>query len=203
MYTPVALGGFGFSPEFIAIFTAIAGAAQAAWLLLVFPPLHGRVGTGKILWFCACAWPVFFALSPVFNFMRFHGQDRLFWATAPPALVLGSGVAMAFSELFLSSQMTITKQYLAAVQLALNDIAPSHETLGTLNSISLAVTSGIRAIAPAIATSVFAIGVKYHILCGYLFWFTNVLVALGLLAVLRFLPEKAKGNVARRPSGHV
>jgi hypothetical protein len=89
----------------------------------------------------------------------------------------------------------------AAVQLAVNDIAPSHETLGTLNAIVLAISSGLRAIAPALATSVFAIGVKYHILGGHLFWLLNVILALGLLGVLRLLPEKVAGRPQKAQNG--
>ncbi|KAH7392953.1 major facilitator superfamily domain-containing protein [Pyrenochaeta sp. MPI-SDFR-AT-0127] len=185
LYTPIRLGGIGFSPELIAAFTALAGASQAAWLLLVFPPVHKRVGTGRILWICAFVWPVFFAVNPLYNLLLWNGKKIFFWATAPPILVLGSGVAMAFT----------------AVQLALNDIAPSHETLGTLNAMALALQSGLRAVAPALATSVYAIGVKYHILGGYLFWLINVILALGLLALLKLLPEKVKGKAERRQNG--
>ncbi|KAJ4369708.1 hypothetical protein N0V83_005471 [Neocucurbitaria cava] len=184
-YTPISLGGLSFSPELIAGFTGISGASQAAWLLLVFPFLHRKFGTGKILLWCALAWPVFFAVGPVLNLELRYGKKALFWASAPPALVLGSGVAMAFT----------------AMQLALNDIAPSHVTLGTLNAISLALTSGLRAVAPALATSVYAIGVKYHILGGQLFWLCNVILAIGLLGALRWLPAKARGVVKRQQNG--
>jgi hypothetical protein len=74
-----------------------------------------------------------------------------------------------------------------------NDIAPSHETLGTLNAIVLAIQSGIRAVAPALATSIYATGVKYHILGGQLFWLINIILALGLLVLLRLLPKKVAG----------
>jgi hypothetical protein len=80
------------------------------------------------------------------------------------------------------------------VQLAVNDIAPSYETLGTLNAIVLALQSGIRAVAPALATSIYAIGVKYQILGGQLFWLINVILALGLLVLLRLLPAKVAGR---------
>lgn len=96
-YTPIHLGGLGFSAEQIAAFAALGGASQAAWLLLVFPRLHKRVGTGQVLLYCACAWPVFFASNVAFNFLRRHHLEAVFWATAPLTLVLGSGVAMAFS----------------------------------------------------------------------------------------------------------
>ncbi|KAF2028576.1 MFS general substrate transporter [Setomelanomma holmii] len=180
-YTPIALGGLSFSPELIAAMTALAGASQAIWLLLIFPRLHKRVGTGQMLYYCAFAWPVFFASSVVFNTLLRHDLKAAFWATAPPTLVLGSGVAMAFT----------------AVQLAVNDIAPSHETLGTLNAIVLAIQSGLRAVAPALATSVFATGVKYHILGGHLFWLLNVILAFGLPILLRLLPEKVAGKVPK------
>jgi hypothetical protein len=177
-YTPVELGGLGFSPEGIAVGTALAGLSQAIWLILVFPRLHKRIGTGRVLFYCACAWPIFFASAVLFNIMLRHYLITAFWATGPLTLVVGSGAAMAFT----------------AVQLAVNDIAPSHHSLGTLNSIVLAVQSGIRAIAPALATSIYATGVKYHILGGHLVWLFNVILALGLLGLLRLLPEKIAGK---------
>ncbi|KAF2627019.1 MFS general substrate transporter [Macroventuria anomochaeta] len=178
LYTPISLGGLGFPPELIAAVIGFSGLSQAAWLLLVFPALHKRIGTGQILRLAVWAWPIFFAINPWFNFLLRHDQKIAFWTTAPPTLALGSGIAMAFT----------------AVQLAVNDIAPSHETFGTLNAITLALSSGVRAVAPALATSVYAIGVKYHILGGQLFWLFNVILALGLIGLLRLLPEKAEGR---------
>jgi hypothetical protein len=78
-----------------------------------------------------------------------------------------------------------------------NDIAPSHETLGELNAIVLALSSGLRAVVPALSTSVYAIGVKYRIFGGQLFWVIIVVTASGLLPLLRILPEKAEGRPQR------
>lgn len=83
----------------------------------------------------------------------------------------------------------------AAVQLALNDISPSPETLGTLNAIALAAQSGIRSVAPAAATSIYAVGVKYHILGGQLYWLVQTILACGLFLFLRKLPARARGDV--------
>ena len=90
-----------------------------------------------------------------------------------------------------------------AIQLAINDIAPSHETFGTLNAIVLALSCGLRAVAPAVATSVYAAGVKYHILGGELFWLLNVILAFGLIGLLRLLPEKAEGRPKKRDAVQV
>ena len=109
-YTPVELGGLGFSPGLIAACTGLNGASQATWLLLIFSRLHKRFGTARILYGCAIAWPIFFATSPVFNFILRHGLRVLFWFTGPPLLVFGSGISMAFSE-SLHSQMLHIKGY--------------------------------------------------------------------------------------------
>lgn len=87
------------------------------------------------------------------------------------------------------------------MQLAVNDIAPSHETLGTLNAIVLAAQSGLRAVCPALATSIYATGVKYHILGGHLFWLINIILALGLLGMLRLLPAKVAGKPQKQQNG--
>lgn len=187
LYTPISLGGIGFSPELIAATLGLSGASQAAWLLLVFPVIHKRAGTGQVLRLCAWAWPIFFAIHPCFNLLLRNGQKIAFWTIAPPALAIGSGVAMAFT----------------AVQLAINDIAPSHETFGELNAIVLALSSGLRSVAPALATSVYATGVKYRIFGGQLFWLLNVMLALGFIGVLRLLPEKAEGRVKKGGSATV
>jgi hypothetical protein len=83
----------------------------------------------------------------------------------------------------------------ACVQLALNDIAPSHATLGTLNALALALVSGLRSFAPALFTSLFAWGVKKHIMNGYFIWAILVALALGYNVVLRWLPAKAEGKL--------
>jgi hypothetical protein len=186
LYTSIKLGGIGFQPELIAAAIGLSGVSQALWLLLVFPKLHKRVGTGQILRYAAITWPVFFALYPGFHLLLSYRLDVLFWTLAPPALVLGSGVAMAF----------------IAVQLAVNDIAPSHETLGALNAVVLAFSSGVRAFAPALATSIYAVGVKYHVLGGQLFWLVNILLAFGFLGALRLLPGKVEGKVKRARNGN-
>ncbi|XP_014561992.1 hypothetical protein COCVIDRAFT_85609 [Bipolaris victoriae FI3] len=180
-YTPVDMGGLGFSSGLIAMFTGLNGVSQAVWLLLVFPMLHKRFGTGRLLWLCALAWPILFVSIPIYNVFLRYGKTILFWATAPPMLAFFSGVSMAFTS----------------VQLALNDISPSPETLGTLNAIAIAFQCGLRSLGPAIATSIYALSVKYNILWGQLFWLTQVALVFGLYALLPMLPAKVRG--APRP----
>lgn len=184
MFTPIALGGLELSPGWIAIFMSLGGFAQSLWLLLIFPRLHTRIGTEGILKFSAVVWPIFFFLDPVCNLFLRYNLKALFWTVFPINNVVGCGVAMAF----------------LAVQLAINDIAPSPETFGTLNALALAITSGLRAFTPALSTTLYATGVKYHLLGGQFFWILLVAFSLGLSLVLRILPEKAKGKPKRDES---
>src|SRR3954470_7937881 len=87
----------------------------------------------------------------------------------------------------------------AAVQLALNDIAPSHATLGTLNALALGLVAGTRAVAPAAFASTFAIGVKKQIFGGYLIWVVLIALAVGENFLVRWLPANVEGKVVKKP----
>ncbi|TGO75761.1 hypothetical protein BELL_0194g00110 [Botrytis elliptica] len=168
-FTPVSLGGLGFSPFRISLFIALAGFSQAFWMIVVFPPLHKRIGTVGILRACAFFWPFLFAFCPFANVLLRMGWETTFWVVYP----------------------------ITCGQLALNDIAPSSETLGTLNSIALAVTSGTRAFVPALFTIIFAYGVTHQILWGYFIWVFEILVAIGLVIAVPFLPKEAYGRAKK------
>ncbi|QSZ30684.1 hypothetical protein DSL72_000242 [Monilinia vaccinii-corymbosi] len=177
-FTPVHLGGLGFSPLRISLFLAFSGFSQAFWMIVIFPPLHKRIGTVGILRVCAFIWPFLFASCPFANLLLRMGWERAFRVVYPLSIAIGVGVSMAFT----------------CGQLALNDIAPSSQTLGTLNSIALAVNSGTRAFVPALFTVIFAYGVTHQILWGYFIWVFEVLVAIGLVIAVQFLPKEAYGR---------
>ncbi|KAI0905059.1 major facilitator superfamily transporter [Ustulina deusta] len=174
--TGVDLGGLGFSPLQISLFMALTGFSQAVWLLAFFPPLQHRLGTNGLMRLCGAAYPFFLGVMPILNaVLRLHtkGGDTAFWILAPTFLSLGPGVSMAFT----------------GAQLALNDVSPSHETLGMLNALALTLTSGLRSFSPALFASLFAIGAGNQFFYGYLVWVILVILALGFTVSTRFLPE--------------
>lgn len=85
----------------------------------------------------------------------------------------------------------------ACVQLALNDISPSKQVLGTVNALALTVNSAVRAVMPAAFTSIYALGVKWGGADGHLAWIILVSVAAALNFAVWRLPEQAEG----RPEG--
>ncbi|GAD91876.1 conserved hypothetical protein [Paecilomyces variotii No. 5] len=178
-FTSPKLGGFGFSPSQISLFMALAGFSQSLWILAIFPPLHRRIGTGNLLRICTVAFAFFFAINPLCNMLLRWEFITAFWVVAITSLSIGSGVAMIYT----------------CIQLAVNDISPSHTTLGTLNAVALALGSGIRAVAPALFSSLFATGVREQILAGYLPWLILIILALLLAVIMRWFPEKADGRV--------
>ncbi|KAK3329783.1 MFS general substrate transporter [Apodospora peruviana] len=177
MFTPIDLGGFGFSPLQISLFIGLNGLAQAIWILLVFPPLQHRIGTNGVLRVCALAYPLFFAIMPSFSMLLREGSPasvRAFWVIAPAALCIGCGISMSFT----------------AIQLALNDVSPSPAVLGTLNSLALSLVSGVRAFSPALFASLFAVSARNQwLLWGYSIWVLMVACAVGFTVVSRYLPD--------------
>ena len=194
MYTHVDRGGLELPPVWIGTTMTLGGLSQAFWLLVLFPYLHQRIGTGGILNFAAGLWPVFFALDPLCNVLRRYNLDVAFWILFFLNQIFGSSVAMAFSKYTTIACCSITNRSKAAVQLAINDKSPSPESFGTLNALSLTLQSGLRAVIPALSTALYAIGVKYRIVYGHLFWIVIFFVAIGFNVVARTLPEKAQGR---------
>ncbi|KAK2610750.1 hypothetical protein N8I77_004153 [Diaporthe amygdali] len=180
-FTPIGLGGFGFSPIQISLMMAVNGVAQASWLLLVFPPLQLRWGTNKVLRRCSDVYPFFFALCPLGNYILRGGFDTAFWIAAPILLAIGSGISMSFT----------------AIQLALNDISPSPAVLGTLNALALTGTSILRSFAPAAFTSLFALGARTQLLAGYAIWVLMVAIGVNFTVISRYMPEPKKNPAPR------
>jgi MFS family permease len=183
-FTPVSLGGYGFTPLQISLMMGLSGAAQAAWLLLVFPPLQRKIGTNGVIRLCATAYPFFFLCCPFGNVLLRIGTEasiKAFWIFVPLVLVIGCGVSMSFT----------------AIQLAVNDSAPSPKVLGTLNALALTSVSGLRAFCPALFTTLFAIGARTQAVGGYAIWILMLLLAAGFSVVARYLPEPQKSRKRR------
>ena len=85
--------------------------------------------------------------------------------------------------------------------LCVNLISPSSESLGTLNSLALALQSGIRAFTPFAFSSIYAVSVQKQILHGQFVW-----LLLGILAALfgfgtLWLPKKTDDREKKPRSG--
>ncbi|KAJ5316642.1 hypothetical protein PENANT_c019G07174 [Penicillium antarcticum] len=183
-FTPARLGGYGFTSLQISLMMGLSGAAQAAWLLLVFPPLQRKIGTNGVIRLCATAYPFFFLCIPFGNVLLKIGTEasvKTFWVFVPVIMVIGCGVSMSFT----------------AIQLAVNDSAPSPRVLGMLNALALTNVSALRAFCPALFTTLFAVGARTQAVGGYAIWILMILIAGGFTVVARYLPEPQKNRKRR------
>ncbi|TLD04817.1 uncharacterized protein PgNI_09365 [Pyricularia grisea] len=172
-WTTVDLGGLSFNSFQMSLLMALNGVAQALWLIFGFPPLHRRLGTNGVMRLCGTVYPLFFAISPVANYLLRAGYTNLFWSLYPPALAIGCGVAMSFT----------------ACQLSVNEVNPGPTALATINALQMMISSIVRAFTPAAANSLFAIGAETQFLNGYAIWLLMSLLAAGFGIATRFLPD--------------
>ncbi|KAF3075517.1 putative peptide/nitrate transporter [Trichoderma lentiforme] len=185
LYTPIKLGGVGFSAFQISLWMATQGAAQAAWLVIAFPFLQRRIGTKGSMAACVAAYPFFFAGYVLMNFLlRADTESAMaaFWVVAPIVAVVGPGVSMAFT----------------AVQLALNDVSPNPHVMGTLNALAMTAASAVRSFVPGVSTVLFAIGVHNQILWGHLVWAILIPIAMSLMIFVKWLPEDKQSHKLAR-----
>ncbi|KAH8198563.1 hypothetical protein TruAng_007244 [Truncatella angustata] len=175
-FTPIPLGGFGFTPIQISLFMGLTGFSQAVWLLVFFPPLQHRLGTNGVMRLCGIAYPIAMACNPILSAVLRSGAATSFWVVVPIFMLLAPGISMAFT----------------GVQLMLNDVSPSPAVLGTLNALALTGTSALRSFSPALFTSIFAVGVRTQALWGYLVWVVIVLIAAGFTLATRHLPAASE-----------
>lgn len=171
--------GWGFSSQWISVALALAGFSQAIWMLFGFPYLQRKTSTGTVLRICCIAWPIEMALYPLLNELLRANLRPAFWTAAFTTIFLGSGIAMSF----------------ACIQLCLNDIAPSPDTLATLNAVALTINCGMRAIAPVGMASLYAVGIKGGWFHGHLGWIVLTFMGLLLNVSVRWLPAKAEGDL--------
>ncbi|OAA58741.1 Major facilitator superfamily transporter [Cordyceps fumosorosea ARSEF 2679] len=175
LFTPVAIGGTGFSSSQISIYMAVQGASQAVWLIFAFPLLQRRFGTRSLLKLCATAYQSFFCGIVLLSvFLRCGAQSAMAWAWVIGGLlaVIGPGVSMGFTS----------------AQLAINDASPSRQVMATMNGLSMTSASIARSFVPAVSTVIFAVGVRGQILWGYLAWAILVPLAIALRIFVDYIP---------------
>lgn len=85
--------------------------------------------------------------------------------------------------------------------LALNDVTPGHQNLGGLNSIALTFSSAIRAIAPALFSSLYAYGVTHQILGGQFGIIIIAVIAGGFWVACQALPKQVEDKPDDKKKG--
>ena len=172
LYTPVRLGGLGFSE--IQIGKALSGQAISTAIIQLsfFPPLQARLGTVGTFRVGAVFYPLACVMFPLTSYIARHehlssnGSDRT-WTWIALAVQIGM---LCIANLVYSCNMLI-----------INAAAPSQHALGTLNGVAQMMASLVRSMALAGAPSLFALSINKKLLGGQAIWVFMAACGIGLV----------------------
>lgn len=161
LYTPISLGGLGFSEVQIGKALASQSILSAAIQLLVFPVLQRRLGTIRTFRLGASFYVLACALFPVTSGVARSGNLRWTWVAliAQVAVVAMGGIAFSCSALIN------------------NAAAPSQRSIGQINGLAQSVSTLVRSIALAGTPALFALTINKQLLGGQAIWLFLVLMA--------------------------
>ncbi len=111
-----------------------------------------------------------------------HGAETVFWSVVPAALVVGCGISMSFT----------------AIQLALNDVAPSALVLGTLNALALTGSAASAPSRPPCSRACTPWAPGRSGWTGMPYGSSWTLLALGVTVAVHYLPDYDQLRKARR-----
>nr|XP_031858631.1 uncharacterized protein CI109_006011 [Kwoniella shandongensis]KAA5525703.1 hypothetical protein CI109_006011 [Kwoniella shandongensis] len=166
-FTPVTAGGLGFDEANIGKALSIRGIGTIVVQLFAFPWLQRTVGTVRLYKMLVWLFVPAFMILPVTNIFARKGEPVAVWLGLCASLGLYAVGNMAF----------------ACNLIMVNDAAPNRRSLGAINGWSQAVSSMMRAIGPASASTLFALSVDRHALGGNLIWVVQVVLSIISVAV--------------------
>ncbi|CAE6459209.1 unnamed protein product [Rhizoctonia solani] len=173
LYTPVNIGGMGFSSAEIGTALVIAGLVGNIMTVFVFPPLERRVGALYVYRFSMAMLVVTALTFPLGHVFAITGGKKGAYLGASTMLgARGLGGMVFVSNLLL-----------------INCSAPSRRSLGSINGIAQMAASASRGVGPVIATSLFAFSAQNNILGGNFIWLVLSMVALLGLVVACQIPN--------------
>ncbi|KAG9087322.1 hypothetical protein FS749_002997, partial [Ceratobasidium sp. UAMH 11750] len=179
LYTPVELGGTGFSSGEIGGTLALSALFETGIAVIVFPPLERRLGVTMLFKVGMMLQAVGVLTFPLGHAIAKTGKLGAYIAAG--AMVVVRGIA---GIVFVCNMLMIARS------------APSHRALGTVNGLAQMVASASRATGPPLSTSLFAYSIKSDVLGGNLVWLIFMLVALlGIAVALRIPSDRPKRNV--------
>ncbi|KAL4250680.1 MFS transporter superfamily protein [Pleurotus pulmonarius] len=181
--TPLALGGLGLPSSAIGHILAVFGVLNGLVQFCVFPAMHGRWGSKRVFaGGIASALPAV-ALFPVISACaQAEGLSRRVWFLVWVQIVVSIAVGLSYG----------------AIYILVSESAPNSRSLGAVHGVSHIATGVMRAIGPAITTSLFSASIGAQILGGWLVYY--VLCAIVVLAVVAagFLSQNSKNGAAPR-----
>ncbi|KAF8840923.1 MFS general substrate transporter [Paxillus ammoniavirescens] len=175
--TPIEDGGLGFTPATIGFWMSCQGVANGIIQAFLFAPLVSNLGAKRLFRIGHGAYALAFGLFPIIHMIAWRsGIVWPVWALLACQLFLSVIQFMSFSCAFL---------YVTAS-------APNRKTLGAVNGLSQTTASTVRAIGPALATSMFAYSVEHNLIGGYAVYVVMIGLTLATSWFGAMLPVEAR-----------
>ncbi|KAI0703802.1 MFS general substrate transporter [Cytidiella melzeri] len=173
--TPIHLGGLGQSPARIGTTLACFGVSNGLFQAFFFAKLINTVGPRKLFLAGLGMYVLLFWLFPVISGLaQDTGMSVWVWCLVALQLCFTVACDLAYGSIFL---------YVAAA-------SPNKHSLGATNGVAQLAASIVRAIGPALSTSLFAASVQHNWLGGTAVYVILVCVSWSSLFVGRRLPER-------------
>jgi len=183
-YTPIEVGGLGFSTSQIGYSLAIAGSLACSLQLFITPTLLRRFSCAKMYHICMSFWFLPFVILPFLNLILRNGRDQFGEILPHARAIVWSGIMLV---MLLSRSLCLA--YSFSMILA-KEGAPNPSSLGITNGVVQMSMCLARTFSPAISNSVFAASVDSKILGGHL-WVVLLagIACIGALASARITKQ--------------
>jgi len=173
--TPIPLGGLGLSPSAIGVYLGLFSILNGFSQLLLFPRIVRRIGTKTTLYIAMGAFiPIFIWFPVTSQIARLNGLSLPVWLAMALQLVMMAMMDMAYPIVFI---------YITAS-------APNKYSYGAVNGLAQTVTSIMRTIGPAAATSLFAFSMESNLVGGNFVYIVLIITSLFSLLLVAKLPSK-------------
>jgi hypothetical protein len=201
-HTHISLGGLGLPIQAISICYLAAAGLQCAIFLTVYSRIYDWLGTLLSYMVGNLAGVVSYGLPP-FAWMSAATHHKtltivILSVSLAASAVHGTTMSREPHHGQAASQLSIETYSLATGQLAVNNACPGPKALGTLSSISLALSMVGRIFAPSLSSSIYAFGVSHQIFKGQLGWMVLAIAALAVALSALWFPREAEVKQAQK-----
>lgn len=193
--TPIEHGGLGLSPATIGILMALFGTIDGIFEAFYFAKLVKRWGPKRLYIAGIVSFVPLFGLLPVINSLarRWEYASIALWVVLFIQLPLFIIMDIAFSKISLQPCSVMhLHPYLptGCMFMFIAAAAPNPYSVGTTNGLSHVVASSVRAIGPALATSLFSLTMENNWLGGYAVYAILATIAIIGCYVANYLPRE-------------
>lgn len=176
-------GGLGMPASTVGNATSILGVLGMLLQVVMYPPVHARLGTLRSFRYFLIIFPVAYLLAP---FLAVMPQSTNEDGTTTTSTVLWFGIVLI---LFLhTSARTMT---LPASIILLNNCSPHPSVLGTIHGIGQSVSAGFRTVGPIVGGYWYGVGLDWGMV-AFSWWAVGAVAVGGWISSLMLYEGSGK-----------